>query len=120
MVESAHAKSDPVFISGHLIKEHDRLKQLLTEAKHKTQMKNLYDHIVEVMDFLIVNYPNDALIKFEEVSYLIKQQDEHKLHQFLRSSASKYNARHNDHFAKSIQPYLDRVAKFYTVSTMIL
>jgi hypothetical protein len=73
MVESVHAKTDPVFISGHLIKEQDRLKHLLTEAKHKTQMKNLYDHIVEVMDFLIVNYPNDALIKFEEVSYLIKQ-----------------------------------------------
>ena len=69
-----------------LIKEHDRLKQVLTEAKHKTQMKNLYDHIVEVMDFLIVNYPNDALVKFEEVSYLIKQQDEHKLHRFLRTS----------------------------------
>lgn len=72
MVESMHAKTDPVFIPGQLIKQHDRLKQLLTEAKQNGQLKNLYDHIVEVMDFLIVNYPNDALIKFEEVSYLIK------------------------------------------------
>lgn len=79
-------------------------------------MKNLYEHIVEVMDFLVVNYPDEALIKFEEVSYLIKQQDEHKMHKFLRSSAKKYNARHNEHFAKHIQPYLDRVTKFYTVS----
>jgi hypothetical protein len=67
-----------------------------------------------------MNYPNDALIKFEEAINLIKQQDEHKLHQFLRSSASKYNARHNYHFVKSIQPNLDRVAKIYTDCTMIL
>ena len=120
MVESAHKESEPVFIPGQLIKQQDRLKHLLTETKRNDQMKNLYDHIVEVMDFLICNYPNDALIKFEEVSYLIKQQDEHKLNQFLRSSVKKYNAQHNDVFAKNIQPYLDRVAKFYTVSYLEL
>jgi hypothetical protein len=64
-----------------------------------------------------MNYPNDALIKFEEAINLIKQ---HKLHQFLRSSATKYNSRHNYHFVKSIQPNLDRVAKIYTDCTMIL
>lgn len=43
----------------------------------------MYDHIVEVMDFLVINYPHDAILKFEEVSYLIKQGDEAKLKQFL-------------------------------------
>lgn len=80
MVESIHKKNDLVFIPGQLIKQQDRLKHLLTEAKHNDSIKNLYDHIVEVMDFLVVNYPQDALIKFEEVSYLIKHHDHHKLH----------------------------------------
>lgn len=31
------------------------------------------------MDFLVVNYPNDAISKFEEVSYLIKHGDESKI-----------------------------------------
>jgi len=66
------------------------------------------------MDFLVVNYPNDALIKFEEVSYLIKHGDHNKLYQFLRSSAKKYNAHHDSSLAKSMQPYFDKISKFYS------
>jgi hypothetical protein len=81
----------------------------LNDAKNSDKIKNLYDHIIEVMDFLVVNYPNDALIKFEEVSYLIKHGDHNKLHQFLRSSAKKYNAHHDSSLAKSMQPYFDKI-----------
>ena len=31
------------------------------------------------MDFLVLNYPQDALRKFKEVSYLIKENDTVKL-----------------------------------------
>ena len=66
-------------VPGALVREQDALRQLLINSKRADQLKNLYDHIIEVMDFLVVNYPQDALCKFEEVSYLIKEGDDAKL-----------------------------------------
>jgi len=66
-------------VPGALVREQDQLRQLLINAKRNDQLKNLYDHIIDVMDFLVVNYPNDAINKFEEVSYLIKSADEAKI-----------------------------------------
>lgn len=93
---------------------------MLNDAKNSDKIKNLYDHIIDVMDFLVVNYPDDALIKFEEVSYLIKHGDHDKLHKFLRSSVRKYNAQHDSSLAKSMQPYFDKISKFYSVSKSVL
>jgi hypothetical protein len=70
-------------VPGALLREQDNLRNLLINSKRSDQIKNLYDHIVEVMDFLVINYPHDAILKFEEVSYLIKLGDEAKLKQFL-------------------------------------
>ncbi len=52
------------------------------------------------MDFLVINYPNDAILKFEEVSYLIKLGDEAKLKQFLCTQVKKRYAAHSDSTAK--------------------
>ncbi len=70
-------------VPGALLREQDNLRNLLINPKRSDQIKNLYDHIVEVMDFLVINYPHEAILKFEEVSYLIKLGDEAKLKQFL-------------------------------------
>jgi hypothetical protein len=70
-------------VPGALLREQDNLRNLLINSKRSDQIKNLYDHIVEVMDFLVINYPHEAILKFEEVSYLIKLGDEAKLKQFL-------------------------------------
>jgi len=59
------------------------------------------------MDFLVVNYPNDALSKFEEVSYLIKQGDEAKLKHYLKTVESKRYAANSVSTAKHTQPYID-------------
>jgi len=66
-------------VPGALIREQDQLRQLLISSKRSDQLKNLYDHIVDVMDFLVIHYPRDAITKFEEVSYLIKNGDEAKI-----------------------------------------
>jgi hypothetical protein len=53
------------------------------------------------MDFLVINYPHDAILKFEEVSYLIKLGDETKLRQFLKTAESKRYAAHSDSTTKA-------------------
>ncbi len=60
------------------------------------------------MDFLVINYPNDAILKFEEVSYLIKLGDEAKLKQFLCTQVKKRYAAHSDSTAKLTAQYLER------------
>ena len=80
MVDTAKVPiTKDTLVPGALVREQDNLRQLLISSKNSNQLKNLYDHIIDVMDFLVVNYPNDAITKFEEVSYLIKQGDEAKI-----------------------------------------
>ena len=61
----------------------DGLKTILKNIK-SAQGKNLYDHLQEVFKTLILHYPDNALEKLEEVSYLIKNADKHQLSEFLR------------------------------------
>lgn len=68
------------------------------------------------MDFLCVNYPDEAIVKFEEVSYLIKQNDEAKLRQFLKTQDVRRYAAHSDSTTKATESYLVRVDAFNAVS----
>jgi len=99
-----------------LLREKDELRKLLIDSKRADSIKNLYDHIVDVMDFLVVNYPTDAIKRFEEVSYLIKKGDETKLKQFLKTCESKRYAAHSDSTAKVTQGYLQRASALTSVS----
>lgn len=72
-------------VPEQLIREQDNLRQMLLDSKNTDKVKNLFDHIIEVMDFLVINYPDEAILRFEEVSYLIKKNDPVKLKQFLKT-----------------------------------
>jgi hypothetical protein len=86
MVDAAIKKE---FVPSQLIKQHDKLRIMLTNQKNESKLKSLYDHIIDVLDFIVVNYPNEALLKFEEVSYLLKSGDTKKLHKFLSTEVHR-------------------------------
>jgi len=67
----------------------------------------------------VVHYPQDAILKFEEVSYLIKQGDEAKLRQFLKTCESKRYAAHSDSTAKATKQYLDRASALCSTSVPV-
>ena len=71
------------------------------------------------MDFLVVNYPNEALPKFEEVSYLIKLNDMDKLNSFLSTHEGREYACHDDAAAKATSKYIERANAFFEVSLSI-
>jgi hypothetical protein len=102
-------------IPGQLIKEQDKLRNLLESNRHVTSSKNLYEHVIDVMDFLVVNYPFEALEKFEEVSYLIKQGSIEKLEKFLCTEDRRNYAKHCDESAKVTGQYIDRANVFFQV-----
>ena len=100
-------------IPGQLIKEQEKLKNLLESSRHASSSKNLYEHVIDVMDFLVVNYPFEALEKFEEVSYLIKQGSIEKLEKFLCTEDRRNYARHCDAQAKATSKYIERANAFF-------
>lgn len=61
----------------------DGLKTILKNIKSPNG-KDLYSHLQEVFKVLILHYPDNALEKIEEVSYLVKNADKHKLTDFLK------------------------------------
>lgn len=68
------------------------------------------------MDFLVTHYPAEAILKFEEVSYLIKNGDEALLKRFLKTEVSRRYAAHSDSTHKATSGYLERVSNLLNVS----
>lgn len=66
-------------MSNQLIQEYDDLKKILKSSDGR----DLYSHLVECFNNLILYYPDDVLDKFEEVSYLLKDEDKTKMRKFL-------------------------------------
>lgn len=63
------------------------LKAMLKNIKSEGgKGKDLYAHLQEVFKHLILHYPDQALEKLEEVSYLLKHQGNLKTEDFLKLS----------------------------------
>lgn len=63
------------------MKSVESLKQILKDAKG--EKSDLYTHLLEVFNTLILHYPNDSLDKLEEVSWLTKHKSSHAPEQWL-------------------------------------
>lgn len=63
----------------------DGLKTILKNIK-SAKGKDLFSHLQEVFKKLILHYPDQSLEKLEEVSYLLKNAETHKIEDFLKVS----------------------------------
>ena len=72
-------------MSNQLLQEYDDLKKILKSSDGR----ELYSHLIECFNNLILYYPDDALDKFEEVSYLLKDEDKTKMRKFLNLDNKK-------------------------------
>lgn len=70
-----------------LLQEYDDLKKILKSSSGR----ELYSHLIECFNNLILYYPDDALDKLEEISYLLKDDDKTKIRQFLNLDNPKDN-----------------------------
>lgn len=59
------------------------LKTLLKNYK-SSKGDDLYTHLQEVFKKLILHYPTQAFDKLEEVSYLLRNAESHKIEDFLK------------------------------------
>ena len=114
MVEAVAKKNDPregylAPLPGQAFKVQQDLSKLLRESKCDSQMRNLYDHIVEVVDRLVQSCPDKAIECFEEVSYLIKRGDSVKLEEFIKTVDSRDYSVHCDQTAAGTQETINRL-----------
>mmetsp|Transcript_27338 Transcript_27338/g.20475 ORF Transcript_27338/g.20475 Transcript_27338/m.20475 type:complete len:208 (-) Transcript_27338:700-1323(-) len=91
-------------------KQFENLRNILKNAK-STSGKDLYSHLQEVMSKLILHYPGESLEKFEEVSFLLKQQEQGGV------DISKYLLLEEIHnykqFTDSLANYRKQLGQFY-------
>ena len=90
------------------VKQFDNLKTLLKNAKSTTG-KDLFQHLQEVFKKLIIHYPDQALDKLEEVSYLVKNSNTHTMADYLEIE----DKRNYKEFADSLSGYISKMEKLF-------
>ena len=97
--------------SDQVIKARQNLQSVL---RAKTASKpSIYEHIVQVIDRIVASCPDQAIERFEEISYLIKNADSLKLEDFVKCSVLRDYARHNDEGSDSTKEALDSIRKMF-------
>ena len=82
---AAKAPGQAKVTQKELNEKFDNLKTLLKNIKN-AKGEDLYTHLQEVFKVLILHYPDNALEKLEEVSFLLKNADQYDIEKFLKMS----------------------------------
>lgn len=82
----------------------DNLKTLLKNQKN-AKGEDLYTHLQEVFKILILHYPDNALEKLEEVSFLLKNGDKYQIEKFLKMS----DIRNYKEVCKQMEEYISKM-----------
>lgn len=87
----------------------------MLQEQHATKSgpRNLYAHISEVLSHLVMFYPDEALQRLEEVSYILKNQDSVALEEFLRVHDSRGHAKHNSAVAEATNKQIDTMREWF-------
>lgn len=98
------------------IKDFDSLRNILRGARKEDGSVDLYQHLVEVVNHIVMHCPDKGLDQFEEISYLIKHKDNFKMEEFLRiHEADNYNTP-SAAFKESVEKYAALAKKHFEVS----
>lgn len=98
------------------IKHFDNLRNILKNAKHSSG-HDLYQHLVETMNHIVMHCPEQGLDKFEEISYLLKKHREGKLanlSDFLKVSDERTYSKPGVKDESTVK-YIQKARKFFDV-----
>lgn len=104
--------------ASHQIKQFDSLRNILKNAKHSSG-QDLYQHLVDVMNHIVTHCPDNGIDKFEEISYLLKQQREGKiesLSEFLRITEERPYSKPGKEIQGEETKYFAKAKKLLDVS----
>lgn len=78
---------------------------------------NLYDHIVQVVDRIVMTCPDKAIERFEEVSYLIKHGDTLRLEEFLKTSIDTSYSCHDAQLAAGTEEVIKSLRALFATAS---
>ena len=76
----------------------------------------MYEHLNETLSLLCMFYPDEALQRLEEVSYLVKNKDTKNIDEFLKLHDKRCYSAPNKAVAKASNKAVDVVKKMFEVS----
>lgn len=79
------AKGHGKVTQKELNEKFDNLKTKLKDVKN-AKGEDLYTHLQAVFKILILHYPDNAIEKLEEVSFLLKNANKYDIEKFLKMS----------------------------------
>lgn len=100
------------------IKTFDNLRTLLRNNKREDGV-DLYQHLVEVVNHIIMNCPDDGLDKFEEISYLLKNKDSMYMSDYLKIEEEKRHAKFNGNTPSQMIKNINAAKAFFQVNKLI-
>ena len=74
---------------------------------------SIYDHIVKVVDRIVTSCPDQAIERFEEISYLIKNGDLVRLEDFVKCSDQRNYAIHDNEMADASKEGIEELRKMF-------
>ena len=95
-----------------------KARQDIKKALSKTTAKrpSLFDHVVKIMDTIVMSCPDQAIERVEEISYLIKNSDEVALEDFVRMHDTRAYACHNDDVAAGTTAPIEQLRAMFSTS----
>ena len=103
-------------LPGQLLKAQEDLSTVLKGAKQEGGKTNLHEHIIAVLDKLVVSCPDRALERFEEVSYLLKNNDKFALEDFIKTAENRNYCVGCPETAKDTEEHIKSVQSLLKVS----
>ena len=115
MVEAKSAKPKDYInpLPGQAIKQHEKLQKVLSDAKSKKHLGNLYEHIQSVINHIVKYCPDQALERFEEISWLLKNKDSVAIAEFLKTSEQFRHCSHEPQRAQATSGMINEHRAFF-------
>ena len=86
------------------MKQFDTMRNILRTAKNN-KGEDLYSHLVDVIDHIVVHCPDEGLNKIEEISFLLKNKEKINMEDFLKLDG-------NIHYSKPDLELRDLTTKY--------
>lgn len=96
------------------IKQFDNLRTLLRNSKN-TAGTDLYQHLVDVVNHIVLHCPDEGLDKFEEISYLIKNKESIDMNEFLKITGDNNYSKPDVDMRELTIKYIQKAKKIFEV-----
>jgi hypothetical protein len=79
----------------------------------------LYQHLVEVINHIILHCPDKGLDQFEEISYLLKNKEDINIKDFLQIEDDRYYSIPQSEQAQLMAKFIAKIRKVFDVTSLI-